>query len=156
MIQIYKYGEVENDKIFARAVAEVDVAAIVTDIIDSVRKNGDAALLEYCERFDKVKLDSLEVSAEEIDEAFASVGEEFIRVMRDAAANIYAFHKRQVRNSFVIEETDGVVMGQRVTPIDRVGLYQTTVRSFRSFVWTYFTKLCWVQISCFKVRLTSC
>ena len=123
MIQIYKYGEVENDKIFARAVAEVDVAAIVTDIIDSVRKNGDAALLEYCERFDKVKLDSLEVSAEEIDEAFASVGEEFIRVMRDAAANIYAFHKRQVRNSFVIEETDGVVMGQRVTPIDRVGLY---------------------------------
>ena len=123
MIRIYKYGEVENDKIFARAVAEVDVASVVTDIIEHVKQNGDAALIAFGERFDKVRLDSLEVSAEEIDEAFASVGEEFIRVMRDAADNIYAFHKRQVRNSFVIEETDGVVMGQRVTPIDRVGLY---------------------------------
>ena len=123
MIQIYKYGEVENDKIFARAVAEVDVASIVTGIIDNVKANGDSALLEYCEKFDKVKLTSLEVSAEEIDEAFASVDAEFVRVMRDAAANIYDFHKRQVRNSFVIEEKDGVVMGQRVTPIDRVGLY---------------------------------
>jgi len=123
MIRIYKYGEVENDKIFARAVSEVDVASIVTDIIANVKQNGDAALYDYCEKFDKVKLDSLEVSADEIDEAFASVGGEFVRVMKDAASNIYAFHKRQVRNSFIIEETDGVVMGQRVTPIDRVGLY---------------------------------
>ena len=123
MIQIYKYGEVENDKIFARAVAEVDVTSIVSDIIANVRKNGDTALFEYCEKFDKVKLASLEVSQAEIDEAFASVDAEFVRVIKTAAANIYNFHKRQVRNSFVIEETEGVVMGQRVTPIERVGLY---------------------------------
>ncbi len=123
MIRIYKYGEVSNDEIFARAEAKTDVAGIVTGIIDNVRKNGDAALLEYCEKFDKVRLSSLEVSAEEIDAAFASVDAEFIRVMKDAKQNIYDFHKRQVRNSFVIEEKEGVIIGQRVTPIERVGLY---------------------------------
>ena len=123
MIRIYKYGEVGNDEIFARVTPEVDVSAIVFDIIANVRQNGDAALYEYAEKFDKVKLTSLEVTAEEIDEAFASVDAEFVRVLKLAAENIHAFHKRQVRNSFVIEEKEGVVMGQRVTPIDRVGLY---------------------------------
>ena len=123
MIRIYKYGEVANDEIFARVEPQVDVAAIVSGIIDNVRQNGDKALLEYCEKFDKVTLESLEVSAEEIDEAFASVDSEFVRVMKAAAENIYAFHKRQVRNSFIIEEKEGVVIGQRVTPIERVGLY---------------------------------
>ncbi len=123
MIRIYKYGEVANDEIFARVEPQVDVAAIVSGIIDNVRQNGDKALLAYCEKFDKVTLDSLEVSAEEIDEAFASVDSEFVRVMKAAAENIYAFHKRQVRNSFIIEENEGVVIGQRVTPIERVGLY---------------------------------
>ena len=123
MIRIYKYGEVGNDEIFARVTPEVDVTSIVSDIIADVRKNGDAALYGYAEKFDKVSLSSLEVSAEEIDEAFASVDAEFVRVIKTAAENIYAFHKRQVRNSFVIEEKEGVVMGQRVTPIDRVGLY---------------------------------
>lgn len=123
MIRIYKYGEVANDEIFARVEPQVDVAAIVSDIIDNVKQNGDKALLEYGEKFDKVKLDSLEVSAEEIDEAFASVDDEFVRVMKAAKENIYAFHKRQVRNSFVIEEKEGVIIGQRITPIERVGLY---------------------------------
>ena len=123
MIRIYKYGEVSNDEIFARTEAKTDVAGIVSGIIDNVRTNGDAALFEYCEKFDKVRLDSLEVSAEEIDAAFASVDAEFIRVMKDAKQNIYDFHKRQVRNSFVIEEKEGVIIGQRVTPIERVGLY---------------------------------
>ena len=123
MIRIYKYGEVANDEIFARVEPQVDVAAIVSGIIDNVRQNGDKALLEYCEKFDKVTLESLEVSAEEIDEAFASVDSEFVRVMKAAAENIYAFHKRQVRNSFIIEEKEGIVIGQRVTPIERVGLY---------------------------------
>ncbi len=123
MIQILKYGEVSNNQIFARATTEVDVAAIVSGIIENVKTNGDRALYEYCAKFDKVTLSSLEVSAEEIDEAFAAVDAEFVRVMKKAKENIYNFHKRQVRNSFVIEETEGVVMGQRVTPIERVGLY---------------------------------
>ncbi len=123
MIRIYKYGEVSNDEIFARTEAKIDVAGIVTEIIHNVRENGDAALLEYCEKFDKVKLSSLEVTPEEIEAAFSSVDPELIRVMREAKENIYNFHKRQVRNSFVIEEKEGVIVGQRVTPIDRVGLY---------------------------------
>lgn len=123
MIRIYPYGEVAPEEVFSRVVPEVDVTAIVSDIIANVRKNGDAALFEYAARFDKVELTGLEITAEEIDEAFASVEPEFVRVMKTAAENIYAFHKRQVRNSFVIEEREGVVMGQRVTPIDRVGLY---------------------------------
>ena len=62
MIKILKYGEVETKDIFARAVPEVDVAGVVSDIIANVRKNGDAALKEYCLKFDKAELDSLRKS----------------------------------------------------------------------------------------------
>ena len=71
MIRILKYGEVANSEIFARAEASVDVASIVSGIIENVRNNGDKALLEYSEKFDKVHLSSVEVSQEEIYEAFA-------------------------------------------------------------------------------------
>ncbi|MBR2387450.1 MAG: histidinol dehydrogenase [Clostridia bacterium] len=123
MIKIYKYGEVPNSEIFARSEAKVDVEAIVSGIIENVKKNGDAALKEYSEKFDKVSLDSIEVSREEIDAAYASVDAEFIRILETAANNIREFHSRQVRNSFVINEREGVVMGQKVMPIEKVGLY---------------------------------
>ena len=123
MIKIYKYGEVSNDEVFARSEAKVDVEAIVSGIIENVKKNGDAALKEYSEKFDKVSLDSIEVSREEIDAAYASVDAEFIRILETAANNIREFHSRQVRNSFVINEREGVVMGQKVMPIEKVGLY---------------------------------
>ncbi len=123
MIRIYQYGEVANDEIFARVEAKMDVAGIVADIISNVRTNGDAALREYCEKFDRVSIDSFEVTQAEIDEAFAAADPELIRIMKQAKENITAFHSRQVRNSFVMQETDGVVMGQRVTAIERVGLY---------------------------------
>ena len=123
MIKIYKYGEVPNSEVFARSEAKVDVEAIVTGIIENVKKNGDAALKEYSEKFDKVTLDAIEVSQEEIDAAYASVDAEFVRILEEAAANIREFHSRQVRNSFVINEREGVVMGQKVMPIEKVGLY---------------------------------
>ena len=123
MIKTYKYGEVAESEIFSRVVPEVDVAAIVADIIANVRSNGDSAVLSYCEKFDKAKLDSLEVTAEEIDEAYESVEDEFKEIMKKAAQNIYAFHSKQVRESFVMDGGDGVVMGQKVMPIERVGLY---------------------------------
>lgn len=123
MIRIYEYGEVANEEIFARPNADIDVSGTVTEIIENVKTNGDKALYEYSERFDRVSLSSLEVTAEEIDEAFSSVDEKFLDVMRRAKENIYAFHKRQVRNSFVIEDRDGIVLGQKVMPIERVGLY---------------------------------
>ena len=123
MIKIFKYGEVSNSEIFARENISGDVEGIVSSIIADVIKNKDSALLSYTEKFDKVRLDSLEVSAAEIDEAFRSVDAEFVEIIKEAAENIKEFHKRQVRNSFVISEKDGVVIGQKVIPIEKVGLY---------------------------------
>ena len=123
MIKIYKYGEVAADEIFARFSPTESVAGAVSEIIANVIKNKDKALFEYSEKFDKAHLTALEVTSEEIDEAYASVSPEFIRIIEEAAENIRAFHSRQVRNSFVISEKDGVVTGQKVIPIEKVGLY---------------------------------
>lgn len=123
MIKIMKYGEVSNTEIFARGKTSFDVADTVSEIIDNVKKNGDSALLEYCEKFDKVRLTSLEVTTEEIEEAFNSVEPRFLEILKNAAANIREFHEKQVRNSFIINEHDGIVTGQKVTPIEKVGLY---------------------------------
>ena len=123
MIRIMKTGEVANEDIFARSVPEVDVQKIVSDIISDVRARGDAALFDYCEKFDRVKLSTLEVTDDEIEAVFDAVEPEFVEVLKTAAANIRQFHEKQVRNSFIITEREGVVIGQKVTPLDRVGLY---------------------------------
>ena len=123
MIKIMKYGEVSPDEIFARVEPTFNVTDIVAEIIANVRKNGDNALYEYCEKFDKAKLSSLQVTAEEIEEAVASVDPGFIEILEKAAANIRKFHTRQVRNSFIINDEDGILMGQKIIPVDRAGLY---------------------------------
>ncbi len=123
MIKVMKYGEVPTSEIFARVVPTVNVEAIVADILADVKQNGDKALYAYCEKFDKVKLSSLAVSEQEIDEAFAAVPAEFLAILREAAENIRRFHEKQKRNSFILNEQDGVVMGQKVIPVDRAGLY---------------------------------
>ncbi len=123
MIKIYNYGEVSNGEIFARDNIASNVESIVTEIIADVKEKGDAALFAYAEKFDKAKLTSLEVTAEEIDEAFAAVEPEFLEILKEAANNIRGFHQKQVRQSFVMNETRGVVTGQKITPIERVGLY---------------------------------
>ncbi len=123
MIKIYRYGDVANSEIFARDDLSANVEEIVSDIIANVVKNGDKALFEYTERFDKAKLFSLEVSEAEIDEAVASVPSEFLDILREAAENIRSFHKRQVREGFAIKEENGVITGQKITPIDKAGLY---------------------------------
>jgi len=123
MIKILTYGEVANADIFARAVPAVDVEAVVRDIIADVRENGDKALLAYCEKFDHVKLTALQVTKEEIDEARATVEPRFLEVLEQAAANIRKFHEKQRRNSFIINDENGIVVGQKVIPVDRAGLY---------------------------------
>lgn len=123
MIKILKYGEVPNSEIFARAEDVRDVSGTVSEIIENVKSNGDAALFEYCEKFDGAKLSSLAVTEQEIDEAFAAVPERFIDILKRAAENIRKFHEKQVRTSFIINDTDGVVIGQKVIPVDRAGLY---------------------------------
>lgn len=123
MIRILKYNEIENSEIFARMTPEFNVSEIVSDIIADVRQNGDAALFKYCEKFDKAKLSSLLVSKEEIDEALNSVEPEFLEILKKAAENIRKFHEKQVRSSFIINDTEGVVIGQKIIPVDRAGLY---------------------------------
>ena len=123
MIKIYKYGEVTNDEIFARENPTANVSDAVSEIIENVKKNGDKALFEYSEKFDKACLSALEVTEEEIDEAFSAVDPEFVSILKEALVNVTDFHSRQWRGSFIINEKDGVITGQKVIPIQKVGLY---------------------------------
>ena len=123
MIKIYRYSEVNKDEIFSRTKMPTGVEDIVRDIIDNVKTNGDKALLEYNRKFDKADTDELEVSPEEIQAAYDSTDLELIQVMEEAAQNIRDFHSHQKRNSFIISEKDGIVLGQKVMPIQRAGVY---------------------------------
>ena len=123
MIRILKYGEVANSEIFARTEPTVDVSAIVAGILEDVQKNGDAALLALTEKFDKAKLDTLLVSKEELAQARSLVEPRFLEILEKAAKNIRNFHEKQVRTSFIINTEPGIVIGQKVIPVDRAGLY---------------------------------
>ncbi len=123
MIRILKYGEVPNSEIFARNMPTMDVTDTVAEILRNVRERGDEALREYTEKFDHAKPESLTVTPEEMREALDSVDPDFLRILKRAAENIRKFHSRQVRNSFILNDEDGILMGQKVIPVDRAGLY---------------------------------
>lgn len=124
MIKILDYKEVEIKEILTRDNNnDRSVDEIVSGILEDVRTNGDTALLGYCEKFDKAKLSSLEVSQQEIDDAFGSIDPDFIKTLELARDNIEAFHTQQIRKNFVLNDKEGIVLGQKVTPIEKVGLY---------------------------------
>ncbi len=123
MIRIMKYGQIPNDQIFAREEPTANVAGAVAGILAEVAARGDAALLEYTSRFDGAQLTCLEVTKEEIAAAVAAVEPEFLQILEDAAKNIRSFHSRQVRSGFILTESDGVITGQKITPIENVGVY---------------------------------
>ena len=123
MIKILDFATMTSDQIFARGESATGVEQIVSDILADVRANGDAALFRYNEKFDHAVLSRLEVTQAEMDEAVASMEPRFLDVLRRAADHIRAYHRRQVQNSFVISEEEGIVLGQKVIPLDRVGLY---------------------------------
>ncbi len=123
MIKIYDYEQVKKEEIFARFSPTQSVSGAVSEIIERVAREGDAALKAYAERFDGVALSSLEVTKEEIDAAYAQAAPAFLAVLAEASKNICAFHIRQKRSGFQTEGEDGVIVGQKVTPIERVGLY---------------------------------
>lgn len=123
MIKIYNLSELTDEEILYRRDEALDVSAPVREIIENVRKSGDRALKEYTAKFDKVELSSLRVSEEEITEAFEEAGDRFIGILERAAANIREFHEKQVRTSFIINKENGVVMGQKVMPLEKVGIY---------------------------------
>ncbi|MBQ7940330.1 MAG: histidinol dehydrogenase [Clostridia bacterium] len=123
MIRILNYSELSADEIFARTAPTVSVEDTVAEILRHVREAGDAALYEYCEMFDGVRLTSLAVTPAEMEEALTLVEPEFITILEKAAANIRRFHEKQVRTSFILNEENGVVIGQKIIPVDRAGLY---------------------------------
>ncbi len=123
MISIYEYGELNREKIFARVEGVSGVASAVAEIIANVRKRGDGALKEYAQKFDGVTLADLAVPQKEIDEAYERADKEFLSVLAEASKNICAFHIRQKREGFAFEKENGVIVGQKITPIARVGLY---------------------------------
>ena len=123
MIRIIKDALSKREEIFSAVQEKVDVSAVVSEIIDKVRREGDAALYYYAEKFDKACLSSLRVSDEEIAAARASVEPRFLEVLEAAAVNIRAFHEKQRNEGFEIKEKDGVIIGQKVIPVERAGLY---------------------------------
>lgn len=97
----------------------------VAEIIENVKKNRNQALFDYTLKFDKCTIteDNFIVSEAEFEEAFELVDDEFIEVMKKAAANIRAYHEKQLRNSWFDAKEDGTILGQKITPIDKVGVY---------------------------------
>ena len=123
MIRIYRYGEIANSELFARKDIVADVAEPVRAIVQDVAQNGDAALRAYEKRFDRADLTALEVSPAEWDAAMDAVEPEFLQILQEAASNIRRYHEKQVRASYVISEQPGVMLGQRILPIEKVGVY---------------------------------
>jgi len=123
MIRTVYRKDISDSEIFDRIGGAPDVSATVSEIIADVKARGDVALREYALKFDRAELDSLEVSKEEIDAACAEIGEDYIGMLERAAANIRDFHSRQVRQGFVCNSREGVFAGQKVIPLERVGLY---------------------------------
>jgi len=123
VIQLYRRGQLPLDHILARHEPQEELSQAVADIIASVRRKGDSALLRYARQFDGAAPQRLEVPPEELERALEELDPELRAILEQAADNIRSFHSRQVRNSFLITEREGVVLGQKVTPLDRVGLY---------------------------------
>ncbi len=97
----------------------------VNEILSNVKENGDQALFEYTLKFDKFQLtpENIRVTREEIREAYAQMDSELVEVIKRSAANIRAFHEKQLRNSWFDAKEDGTILGMKITPIGRVGVY---------------------------------
>lgn len=97
----------------------------VSEIVNNVKENGDKAVFEYTEKFDHFALNSgnIRVTEEEIKEAYREIPEDLIEVYRHSAANIRTFHEKQLRQSFIETRPDGSILGQRITPIEKAGVY---------------------------------
>ena len=125
MITIYRQDQLPSREILAREEEQrkAELSAAVGEIIAAVRARGDQALRDYAKTFDHVEVEALEVTAQELDKAVEDLDPAFRQVLEEAAENIRDFHSRQVRQSFVVSQKEGVVLGQKVIPIQKVGLY---------------------------------
>ena len=122
-MKIQNLNEIDQSTLFLRRLEDSGVEDIVRGIIADVAENGDRALIAYARKFDRAELDSLEVTQAELDDALLSIPAELISAMQTAAENIRAFHSMQLREGFRLDRPNGVYMGQKVTPIEKIGLY---------------------------------
>jgi len=122
-MKILNYEEIDKSTLFLRRLEDSGVEDIVRGIIADVAENGDRALIAYAKKFDRAELDALEVTKEELDDALLSMPADLLDAMQVAAENIRAFHSMQLREGFRLERPNGVYMGQKVTPIEKIGLY---------------------------------
>jgi len=114
------------DHLAARLVAiDAELLKFVTAIVDDVRARGDQALIEYTARFDKIELkqSELRIGEDELRRVAGTADERMLRALREAITNVREFHERQVEESWTISPRQGVQLGQRITPLDRAGLY---------------------------------
>ncbi len=123
MIKVIDYKDIDKKNLFMRKEEEMNIADVVKDIIYSVRMGGDKTLKKYCEMFDGKAPENLEVTPSEIADAYSRVDKALIATMEKSAANIREFHSKQLREGFKIQKENGVIMGQKITPIERVGIY---------------------------------
>ncbi len=123
MLTILDAAQVPLSEILARTEDQRDISGLTADIIADVRQSGDAALRRYTKEFDKAEPDTLEVPREQLDQALADLEPGLRSVLEEATENIRAFHRRQVQNGFIISGKPGIVLGQKVTPIEKVGVY---------------------------------
>ena len=123
MIKIYYEGVNSREQIFSVVEPTFDVTGIVKEVIENVVTNGDKALYEYALKFDKANLDTLAVSKQEIEDAVNSIDKEFLDILKRAKENIWEFHQKQLREGFEIKKENGIILGQKIIPIEKVGLY---------------------------------
>lgn len=124
MISLYKAEDMRKEDIFTREMRfDPKIEKTVDEILENVRLNGDQALYEYNRKFDRADLLSLEVSQIEMQEAYSKTAPEFLETLKLAGNNIEDFHRHQVRNNFVITDRPGVVLGQKITPVEKAGIY---------------------------------
>jgi histidinol dehydrogenase len=123
MMRIFAFDKLTPEEILNRDIqAEENVSAAVDAVLANVRANGDTALKDYTKQFDGVALETLQVSQKELDDAWNTLDKDFIKTLELAAENIRHFHQHQVHKDFVLTDRPGVVMGQRYTPIEKVGI----------------------------------
>ena len=123
MIRILKESETKREAIFAREDPVGSVEEPVREIIAQVRAKGDEALKHYTKEFDGVDITSVEVGQGAIDEGFRMADPMLVDILYRASERVATFHQHQVRNSFLVNEEDGILMGQKIIPLERVGLY---------------------------------
>lgn len=131
-----------NQILKRRNTEKIDISKIVKEILEDVKENGDEAIKKYTLKFDKINIDKLEVTKEEVEEAYKLVDKKLISIMKKAAKNIYDFHKKQKVESIIYNKTLGIKLGMIRRPISNVGIYVPARYSTTTFFSPYEYNTC--------------